>query len=102
MSKTKEFYHEEICKGLHSFDSFEDDSYQFQQYQDEQEYRKYQELMNTKEILTQEEYEFCKSWDPEEAKEKLFHNFWNNTYLNLNLYSEVEHHERQFQMELGF
>jgi len=98
MSKIKEFYHEEICKGLIS----EDFDYQFQQYQDEQEYRKYQELMNGKEILTREEYEFCKSWDPEAAKNFLFHNFWNDTYLNLNLYSEVEHHERQFQMELGF
>ena len=45
MSKIKEFYHEEICKGLHSFDLFEDDSYQFQQYQDEQDYIHQQVLL---------------------------------------------------------
>ena len=32
-------------------------------YQVEQEYNKYQELINTKEILTKEEYEFCVQWD---------------------------------------
>lgn len=70
-------------------------------YQAEQDYNKYQELMNTKEVLTVEEYEFCKAWDPEEAK-NLFHNSWNNTYLNLNIYSERDHEERQFRMERGF
>jgi hypothetical protein len=66
----------------------------------EQDYQRYQMLINTKEVLTQEEYEFCKEWDAEEAK-NLFHNTWNNTYLNLNVYSEVEHQERQFRMETG-
>lgn len=66
----------------------------------EQDYQRYQKLINTKEVLTQEEYEFCKEWDAEEAK-NLFHNTWNNTYLNLNVYSEVEHQERQFRMETG-
>lgn len=100
MSKTKEFYHEEICQGLGKI--VEDFDYQFQQYQEEQEYKKYQELMNTKEVLTREEYEFCKAWNAEEAKENLFHNSWNDTFLNLNVYSEVDHHERQYRMELGF
>jgi len=66
----------------------------------EQDYQRYQMLINTKEVLTQEEYEFCKEWDAEEAK-NLFHNTWNNTYLNLNVYSEVEYQERQFRMETG-
>ena len=69
-------------------------------YQAELELARYNELMS-KEILSQEEYEFCKAWDAEEAK-NLFHNFWNNTYLNLNVYSEVEHECRQFEMERGF
>jgi len=69
-------------------------------YEVEQEYRKYQELMFNKEILTQEEYEFCKAWDAEEAK-NLFHNFWNNTYLNLNVYSEVEKEEYDLRKEMG-
>jgi hypothetical protein len=69
-------------------------------YEVEQEYRKYQELMFNKEILTQEEYEFCKAWDAEEAK-NLFHNAWNNTYLNLNVYSEVEKEEYDLKKEMG-
>ena len=69
-------------------------------YQAEQELARYNELMS-KEILTQEEYEFCKAWDAEEAK-NLFHIFWNNTYLNLNVYSEVEKEEYDLRKEIGF
>jgi hypothetical protein len=70
-------------------------------YEAELEYNKYQELMFNKEILTQEEYKFCKAWDAEEAK-NLFHNSWNNTYLNLNVYSEVEKERYDLQKEIGF
>jgi hypothetical protein len=60
-----------------------------------------QELMN-KEILTVEERDIVNSTNPEWVKEYLFHNFWNNTYLNLSVYSEVDHDKRQFEMERGF
>ena len=69
-------------------------------YQAEQELARYNELMS-KEILSQEEYDFCKAWDPEEAK-NLFHNFWDNTYLNLNVYSEVDKEEYDLRKEIGF
>jgi len=39
--------------------------------------------------------------EPEWASEYLFHQAWNNTYLNLAVYSEVEHHEQQLKMEQG-
>ena len=68
-------------------------------YQAEQELARFNELMS-KEILNQEEYEFCKAWDAEEAK-NLFHNAWNNTYLNLNLYSEVDKEEYDLRKEMG-
>lgn len=68
-------------------------------YQAEQELARFNELMS-KEVLTQEEYEFCKAWDAEEAK-NLFHNFWNNTYLNLNVYSEVEKEKHDLRKEMG-
>ena len=61
-----------------------------------------QELMYNKEVLTAEEAQLCFQLLPAMAKEYLFHNSWNNTYLNLNVYSEVEHHQRQFQMERGY
>ena len=60
-----------------------------------------QELMN-KEIITAEERDIINSSNPEWVKEYLFHNFWNNTYLNLSVYSEVEHEHRQYEMERGF
>ena len=60
-----------------------------------------QELMS-KEILTAEERDILNSTNPEWVKEYLFYHSWNNTYLNLYVYSEVEHHERQYRMEIGF
>ena len=62
--------------------------------------------MNTqlmsKEVLTAEERDIINSTNPEWVKEFLFHNTWNNTYLNLDVYSEVEHEQFQFQMERGY
>lgn len=68
------------------------------QYQDFQEA---QELIYAKEVLTTEEAQLCFQLMPVMAKKYLFHNTWNNTYLNLNVYSEVEHHQRQYEMEVG-
>ena len=61
-----------------------------------------QELMYTKEVLSQEERDIVMDFWPAMGKEYLFHNSWNNTYLNLNVYSEVEKEQRDFQMERGF
>ena len=60
-----------------------------------------QELMK-KEVLTAEEAKVLFKSDLKWADKYLFHNSWNNTYLNLAVYSEVEHHERQFRMEIGY
>ena len=60
-----------------------------------------QELMS-KEILTAEERDIINSTNPEWVKEYLFYHSWNNTYLNLYIYSEVDHERRQFEMERGF
>jgi hypothetical protein len=59
------------------------------------------ELMYNKELLTQEERDFCMSVMPEMAKEMLFHQDWNNTWLNLNVYSERDKEEYDFRMEQG-
>lgn len=79
-------------------------------YQAEQEYKEYQRLINTVEILTQAEYELCKAWDSEEAF-KYLNNIgpaWKDggfngkdRWLNINVYSEYEHEKRQFEMETG-
>ncbi len=49
-----------------------------------------QELIYNKEVLTQEERDMCMQLIPKMAEAYLFHNTWDNTYLNLNVYSEVE------------
>jgi hypothetical protein len=56
----------------------------------------------SKEILTAEERNIINSINPEWVKENLFYNTWNNTYLNLYIYSEVEHDKAQYDMERGF
>jgi hypothetical protein len=60
-----------------------------------------QELMN-KVLLTAEERDSVNSVNPGWVKQFLFHNTWNNTYLNLDVYSEVDHEKRQFEMERGY
>ena len=79
-------------------------------YQAEQELARFNELMS-KEILSQEEYEFCKAWDAEEA-EKYLNNIgpaWKdggfngeNRYLNTNVYSEHDKEEFDLRREMGF
>jgi hypothetical protein len=61
-----------------------------------------QELMYNKEVLSQEERDMCMYFMPVMAKEYLFHNTWNNTWLNLNVYSEVEKERRDLAIEMGY
>lgn len=67
-----------------------------------QDFQAAQELISNKEVLTAEEAQLCFELMPVMAKEHLFHNSWNNTYLNLNVYSEVEKEEYDFRKEIGF
>jgi len=62
-------------------------------YELEQEWLKYQELINTKEILTQEEYEFCVEWDAAEAW-KYLNNIGEGRWLNINVYAEHDHEKK--------
>jgi hypothetical protein len=61
-----------------------------------------QELIYNKEVLTAEEAQLVKEFMPAMAKEYLFHNTWNNTWLNLNVYSEVEKERRDLAIEMGY
>ena len=69
-------------------------------YQAEQELARYNAIMSHKEILTQEEYDFCNSWDSEETW-KYMNRIGEGRWLNINVYSEAEHHDRVFRMECG-
>lgn len=69
-------------------------------YEEQQKWNEYQRLINTVEVLTQEEYDFCNSWDSEETW-KYMNRIGENRWLNINVYSEAEHHDRVFRMECG-
>lgn len=38
---------------------------------------------------------------PKQVTDCLFYHAWNDTYLNLNVYSEHDHDARQFKIEQG-
>ena len=69
-------------------------------YQAEQELERYNVIMSFTEILTQEEYEFCKEWDPEEAW-KYLNDLGNGRYLNINVYSEADKEDYDLRREMG-
>ena len=69
-------------------------------YQAEQELERYNVIMSFTEILTQEEYEFCKEWDPEEAW-KYLNDIGNGRYLNINVYSEADKEDYDLRREMG-
>lgn len=58
------------------------------------------QLINTKEILTNAEREIVLAFD-KELDSKYLHNVGNDRWLNTNVYSEHEHHERILRMEQG-
>ena len=70
-------------------------------YQAEQELVRYNAIMSFTEILNQEEYDFCKEWDAEEAFQYL-NDLGNGRYLNINVYSEADKEESDLQREMGF
>jgi hypothetical protein len=69
-------------------------------YQAEQEFERYKSIMSFTEILTQEEYDFCKEWDAEEALQCL-NDLGNGRYLNINVYSEADKEEYDLRREMG-
>tara|TARA_B110000503_G_C6821255_1_gene278982 strand:- start:152 stop:382 length:231 start_codon:yes stop_codon:yes gene_type:complete len=69
-------------------------------YQAEQDYARYTELFFNKEILNQEEYEFCKAWDAEEAW-KYLNDLGDGRYLNINVYSEADKEDYDLRREMG-
>ena len=67
----------------------------------EQEYYRFEEIMNTKEYLTKEEYDFCFSYDKDIREDMSYIGDSNGDYLNLRLYSEHDHEKRGHEMEIG-
>jgi len=59
------------------------------------------EHLKQRETLTSGERSIINLVDPAWVKENLFYIDFRNEYLNLAVYSEVEHHEQQLKMEQG-
>ena len=66
-------------------------------YEEQQKNERFEELVNTKMVLTKEEVDFVISWDPTEKENMFYLN--ENEFLNLNIYSEHDHEKRGFQIE---
>jgi hypothetical protein len=66
----------------------------------EQEFNRFEMIINTKEYLTKEEYDFCVAYD-NEVKANLTYIGYSQygDYLNLNVYSEHDHDKRQYELE---
>jgi len=58
----------------------------------EQEYFRFEEIMNTKEYLTKEEYDFCFAYDKDIREDTSY--LGDGEYLNLRVYSEHDHEKR--------
>jgi hypothetical protein len=67
----------------------------------EQEYSKFQEIMNTKDYISKEEYNFCFAYDKSIKDDTFYIGDYSKLgdYLNLRVYTEYLHHEHVQKME---
>lgn len=68
----------------------------------EQEFNRFEEIMNTKTYLTQEEYDFCFSYDKDIREDTTYIGNYSKLgdYLNLRVYSEHDHDKREYEKEI--
>ncbi len=68
-----------------------------------EEFNRFEMIMNTKEYLTKEEYDFCFAYDKSIREDTSYIGDYSKLgdYLNLRVYSEAEHHDWQYRMECG-
>jgi hypothetical protein len=73
-----------------------------QEYFAQQEFNRFEEIMNTKTYLTKEEYDFCFSYDKDIREDMSYIGDYSKLgdYLNLRVYSEHDHEKRQYEMEV--
>jgi hypothetical protein len=77
--------------------------YSLSNYEAQQELNYFNKLIYSKEVLSKEEYYFCVSYDKSslDCLHVIYYNNTNDYALNLNVYSESEHHEKELRMERG-
>jgi hypothetical protein len=69
----------------------------------EQEFNRFEEIMNTKTYLTKEEYDFCFAYDKDIREDTSYIGDYSKLgdYLNLRVYTEYLHQEHVQKMESG-
>ena len=74
------------------------------QYDALQEYNYFEMLVNTKEYVTKDEYEFIIAYDPTEKPNFYYVGDYSELvdYLNFNVYNEYDHDKHQLEMERGY
>jgi len=67
-------------------------------YEATQEYNKFVVIVNTKEYITKEEYDFCIAYDKDSKSHFTYIGDYSSygEYLNLNVYSEHDHEKREW------
>ena len=73
----------------------------YDQYEAIQEYNHFEMLVNTKEYVTKDEYNFIINYDKTEKNNFSYVDSYLGDYLNFNVYSEHGHDKRQLEMERG-
>jgi hypothetical protein len=70
-------------------------------YECQQEFNYFEMLVNTKEYVTEDEYNFIVAYDKTEKVNFSFVDNYLGDYLNLNVYSEHDHEKRGYEIEIG-
>ena len=73
----------------------------YDQYEAIQEFNYFEMLVNTKEYVTKDEFNFIVAYDATEKTNFFYVGDKYGDYLNLNVYSEHDHEKRQYEMEVG-
>ncbi len=72
----------------------------YDQYEAIQEYNYFEMLVNTKEYVTKDEYNFIIKYDETEKANFSYVDSYLGDYLNLNVYSEYDHEKRSYESEI--
>ena len=70
-------------------------------YEAQQEYNHFEMLVNTKEYVTKDEFNFIVKYDKTEESNFSYVDSYLGDYLNLNVYSEHDYEKRGYEIEIG-
>ncbi len=74
---------------------------ELERYEALQDYNRFEELVNTREYVTKDEFNFIVAYDKTEENNFSYVNSQYGDYLNFNVYSEHDHEKRGYELEIG-